>query len=383
MNPPKQQNKRKSNPVPKRKQNKPPKNGSLKNTIRTPGSIIATFSSQRSVSRPLSHYVKCRSDPFRGSGAAAIPDGSNSNFMVVDAFMVDTITAPGSSFVFQTIPTLPALGMIASLSTLVVNGNSVGPVADLQPGSTPNHQWYPMCIPTPYAISTLPGIVINDPYSAVTARMISVGYRIIYTGPATTCSGSITVTPNSMGLELVGTTTTNATTGVTLSTTKADNSLGSAIAGGTPVLNAEISINSSALTRASVTVRPEQGLYLLPTHRSTNHKVQPTVITPYAVLAGSSPTSTGASRHLLKQSNGIDFGVIWYDTDWSGFQVAFNGINSDASYRIESVLCMEYNPSVSSTFYPLTMKSSPPLSTPQLTQAQNLVEKGGVKTNEQ
>ena len=380
MNPPKQQ-KRKSNPVPKRKTQKPAKNGSLKNAIRTPGSIIATFSSQRPISRPLSHYVKCRTDPFRGSGAAAIPDGSNSNFMVIDSFMVDTITNPGSSFVFQTLSTLPALGMIASAFSLGVNGVTVSPVTNLQPAATANQQWYPICIPTPYAIASIPGTYFADPYSATTARMISVGYRIIYTGPATTCSGSITVTPNSVGLEPAGTVTTNTASGATMTTSKADNSAGTTIPGGCPILNAEVTINPTALTRASVTVRPEEGLYLLPTHRSTVHRVLPTTITSYAVLAGATPAATVAYRHLLKQANGLDIGVVWYDSDWSGFQVSFNGINSDASFRIESVVCMEYNPAVSSTFYPLTMKASPPNNTSQLNQAQTLVEKEGVKTN--
>jgi hypothetical protein len=51
-------------------------------------------------------------------------------------------------------------------------------------------------------------------------------------------------------------------------------------------------------------------------------------------------------------------GLITFDNAWTGFQIVFNNLNSDASYRIESVVCLEFNPAVGTAFYNVTKAAS-------------------------
>jgi hypothetical protein len=348
-------------PKPKRRAPNKPANG-LKTVVRTPGSIIRTLQKTPKLSPNLSHYVTCRTNPFHGHGGSAIPDGKNSNFVVTDTFSVNNFspTAAGQTIVIQTLNALPALSMIGSTTNFIVDGVTVTALGAYQPSASTaaNSSWYPTSMPPPMVGTAVLGANFMDPYNAATARMISVGYRLIYTGPATTCSGAITVTPNPIAWGQTATSATGnfqikppLTTGTPIAT---------ALPAGTVLIDCDITINPTAMTRATKTFRPEQGVYVVPTHRSTNYAMQPTYVCPLAPVPNLN-LSTGAVdiTTLLRVYGGGNPGIVWFDNDWTTYSIVLTGLNADASFRLETVLCMEYNPAISSAFYPLSIKQSP------------------------
>lgn len=346
----------------------------LHNAVRTPGTIIRHFAmAPKGKQAPLSHYVQCRSDPFNGHGGSAIPDGQNSNFVVSDSFSINNISpsAAGQTIVIQTLNCLPALAMIGSLSNFTVDSQLVTALSSFVPSTTATTTWYPLSIPPSYAGIGSPGSTFADPYNSTTARMISLGYRLIYTGPATTCAGVITVTPNPVswtpgGISAIG----------SLGIVDANSAgvAGAALTAGIPFLSGDFTINPTALTRASTTFRPEQGCYIVAPHKSTVYKNQQTYPNPFAPIGGFN-TAIGATNMpcLLRQNPTVNPGIVWFDNDWQTFQIVISGVNADASYRLETVCCMEYNPAVSSVFYPLTIKSTV-MKTSELVAAEKAVQ---------
>lgn len=331
----------------------------LKNVVRTPGTIIRTLQTVNNHQDSLAPYVVCRTNPFHGHGGSAIPDGKNSNFVVTDTFSVNNFTpsAAGQTIIIQTLNALPALAMIGSTQNFTIDGTLVTALSSLQPSSASNTSYYPCCIPPPLVGQALLGAGFNDPYNSTTARMISCGYRLIYTGPATTCAGSITVTPNPIGW---GQLATQASGGFTISIPTIAGVAGANLAAGAQLIDCDITINTTSITRASKTFRPEQGVYVVPTHRSSDFKMNPTLVCSVAPVANLT-TATGAATvsSMFRPAGGVNPGIVWFDNDWTTYSIVIQGMNSDASFRLESVVCMEYNPAITSAFYPLSIKASP------------------------
>lgn len=344
--------------APRKNQSK--QKASLRNVVRTPGTIIRALQTTSRAPSGLPHYVMCRTNPFHGHGGSAIPDGKNSNFVVTDTFAVNNFTpsAAGQTIIIQTLNAFPALAMIGSTANFTVDGTLVTGLGALQPVATAaNTSYYPVCIPPPLVGTGAVGSAFADPYNSTTARMISCGFRLIYTGPATTCAGSITVTPNPVGW---GQTATSATGAFGISSPTIAGAAGAVATAGAQIIDCDITISTTALTRASKTFRPEQGVYIVPTHRSTDFKMNPTLVCALAPTANLN-TATGAVNvsSLLRPAGGVNPGIIWYDNDWTTYSIVIHGMNSDASFRLESVACMEYNPAITSAFYPLSVKASP------------------------
>jgi hypothetical protein len=347
----------------------------LSGAKRTPDSIIEKLSGGLSaMSVKQRHpYLHCRSDPFGASGRSHIPDGSNDQFVVVDAYSVDNVamSQAQSTFYIQTTTTLPSMAMIfgAPSTNITVNGTAITPPASVQPdGNVVASARYPICMPAAYNLGIQPGNNINDPYSATKARLVSRGYRIIYTGPVNTCSGAITVTPNDYALAMGELTTSAAATPAagtfSLNVNGATNAVSSTCAVGSMFLSTDLSIATNAMTRATRTFRPEEGLYLIPKHRSADFKISPVTNVPFGVVVGFSASTASAKPYTnLLMSNGTYAGgVIWFDNDWDDYLIQFSGINSDATFRIECITCIEYNPSASSNVAPMAqsaVKSEP------------------------
>lgn len=350
----------------------------LPNVTRTPGTIIRNLSLKTAVAKPLPHYVVCRSNPFAGHGGSAIPDGKNSNFVVTDTFSVTNFspTAAGQTIIVQTTNCLPALAMIGSRTNFIVDGTTVTALTSLQPNaSTSGTTFYPACVPPPLVGQGGIGTQFSDPYNSTTARAISMGFRLIYTGPATTCAGVVTVTPNPIGF---GQTITTVSGGLGIVPVSAAGAAGTSIAASVTGICMDMTINETSLTRASATYRPEQGLYVVAQHKTADFKLQPTYGSALVPLANAN-TAIGAGNlcSLFRTVGSTTPGVIWFDNDWMTYQIAISGMNADATYRLESVLCMEYSPAITSAFYPLSIKMSPN-DVKLIAQAQAIVDKAAL-----
>jgi hypothetical protein len=351
--PPKQQPKKKSN-KPRVKNAKP----TLSAARRTPNSIITTL--HQPTRRPTGHskYVLCRAFPFAAPGGDGHPDGGNSNYVVSDSFAVCNFSASasGQTVVLQTLPSLPFMGILKSSQSLTVDTNAVtGGTVGLD--GTLLGSWTPVLSPNVFTGSITPGTAYTDPWQSTGIRFVTLGYRIVYTGPATTCAGSITVTPNSPTVELFGTTSAAGVTVKAVTNTLVDNG---AYPNNTPLLLMECVINPSAMTRSSRTYRPEQGVTLIPQHRTTNFSIQPTPLTPCALIANKNvAVNESIYSAVINVAPARREGVICFDNAWSGYQVVFNNLNADASYRIEAVICLEFNPAVGTPFFNTSKDKSP------------------------
>lgn len=329
------------------------------NKVRTLGTVVHSLAAKSPTLKYSNPYVHCRRSPFTGRGGAAIPDGGNSNFVVNDTFAIDTISVStaGASFIIQTTPTLPSLAMVASLGPLTVNGTSITANGQWQPASDAlGKQWTPIAIPSSFIGAYTPGTNTLDPWNSTSWRFIAIGYRIIYTGPVVTCAGSIVVTPNNVSYA-PGTMST-AAGAVLRATSNTNTDLGAYLAS-TPLLQMDITSNPVAFNRASRTFRPEEQIMLLAQHSGTNFDSKPTPGVSYGVVSSNSVASNVpiSAYNILRQVG--NNGVIVWDNAWSGYQIAFSGLNADASFRFETVVCFEVNPSISSPFYAMTIKESP------------------------
>lgn len=337
-------------------------------TARTPSSVIGNLGAPRARSSVANNYMLSRLNPFESRGSVTIPDGQNTNFLSTDMMLNDTIVPGGTGFVIQTLPCLPAAAMIAPLtgSTLTVNGVAVTAPSSLSLTDAVGFGCYPLSVPPQYKIGAgfSPGVAQDDIYYATKARAVAYGYRLIYTGPAQTCAGAIVVTPNDVSFSELGNTTDNtgAAGKISLAISRPDN-LATGVTSapiGCPILLTDLRLSSTAITRDSMTFRPEQGVVIVPRHHSSNYGIKPVVDVPFGVVAESALTTSSYTMLMQDRQTGPGYcgGIIFYDNDWESFQISVTGINSDATYRWETVILMEYGPSLSSAFQPFTQKTS-------------------------
>lgn len=329
-------------------------------------------------------FMLCRLNPFLSNGGVPIPDAGNSNFMVIDLMAYNDITTgTAGNFYIQTIPCLPtmALGtcLSATTSTFTVDGIAFnGQTGDIFFDSTKSDgAWVPLASPLTYSPTQgagsvfVPGVTTGDAFSSTKARLISVGYRLFYTGPATAAQGVITVTPSACGFSVGGVTTFNSTTSppagsISVAVNIANNTRSSGVYVniGTPILQMDCDVSSNIVSPRSRMYRPEQGCLVIPQHKSKDYKIQPTTDTPYCILTGA-PTSSSAAlaftNNILSNSTAgtpMGGGVVWFDQDWESFLIAVTGAGSGATYRLETIGCFEFTPSGNSAFSLLTRGKS-------------------------
>lgn len=389
----------------KTKQNKrnsaKPKANARNSFTRTPTARTTSSVEQmlRRAIRPaaasMSSYVHCRADPFSSDGKGMIPDGGNNNFVVMDMRQADYIEMNGeTTFAIQTLPTLPCSALISVGPLARVNGATAGVGAQdfncLNPGNMPLSIMPQFKASSPNSFATLDtqssGVVpgssappgsANNPFSAVSGRMVAIGYRLTYTGPANTCSGTIQVTPAELSVSEMG---LGANANYILKLNDSNNSEFTWTKG-VPAINVAIGQPSpfdTSTTRDSVFVRPEQGLYILPKHKTSvfrNRSFNSTVSAMFFnadAAATTVPTFFNAiSANSSSASHTISYGggVLWYDDDWTSLRVVGHGLNTNASFRWDTIWCFEFNPVPGSAFSNFTIRQSP-LKTKEVTKSQ-------------
>jgi hypothetical protein len=353
------------------------------NKIRTTNSIINKLARNVNHTNSGNSYLKCRLNPFAGNGGMGIPDGGNTNYIVSDTYSFDTINCSANStdFVIQTLPCLPTMAAIipttVGSTTFKVNNQIVKPPVGISPvGTLASNSWYPLSICPPYLTTTttsIPGLVTQDPWNSTKARLISVGYKLIYTGPVNTCAGVVTVTPNDVAFAPAGVTsagsTSSPTSGVLLNINQPSQAVLDTAGTGTTVLTMDCKNSTSTMTRESISFRPETSIIITPRHRTNDFKLLPTSQSTYGIVAnvgltGGQPTVSNYYNYLTFNgtsttgTGNYGGGIIWYDNDWESLQIVVSNCNNEASFRWETVYCFEYNPSLNSPFAPLTLKKA-------------------------
>jgi hypothetical protein len=313
---------------------------------------------------PGMDYIKCRFDPFNAPGSHGIPDGAGGKRILQDHRMYADLTIGSSgSMLIKALPTLPYAGAVKLTTTdtsAKINGTTIN--ANSSPG-TFNYSWIPILSPTEWIAWTTSNIVppgasrpaeILNPYAASRARIVTMALRLTYTGAASTAQGLVTIQSDRFMLQESATINQEAltmnnwnnTTDITLPTDL--------------VMERRFDTSTSitSLKPGAVTFRPEQTIYMLMKHASNDYKWCPMYATP-VVLRDSSTQNTWFCGGINPGSSSQAYcGICMIDPEWESADVIITGAAPGATYRLECVQCVEYEPMSSSGLY--TFAKDPP-----------------------
>jgi len=317
-------------------------------------------------------YVQCRVNPGMGMKSQGIPDGSNTNYVVVDHFTIDTIeqntTRP---WVIQTLTSLPMLacvtpyGSTTNTNDISVNGTTYGSNSENVSGTGQLAGVYPLSVPTPYSAAPIAGAYYQDPYRSTTARMVAVAYKLKYTGQPIAAQGTYTVTPNTWAYNVEGVASGGSLSavGTEVSVTHPDDQTNlTAVRGGVSILSVDGTNDLTAFTVDSKNCRLDHDLWILPRHHSDNFKMVPTRPYTYPVVFQDTNVTDSSQENLFSGRSTGDVncsGVIWYDNDWANFQIVVSGAAAGSTFTWETFACFEYTLGSSSVYTPLAIKQSP------------------------
>lgn len=337
----------------------------------------------------LSAYVKCRMNPFGGYGTQGIPDGANSDYVISDFYATDTITTlTQAGFKIQTLSTLPITACVKGLGAAAVNDLQVNSLNYDNPsvaGITGDGGYFPLGIPSVWKGSWnfLPGASPQDNLGSAKIRLVGVGYCLTYTGKASDCAGVAVITPNDWALSPTGIETNLDSPALvagdlTVNVIDSTGLAGSYVDRHTGLIQATGSSDPNMFTKDSVVHRLDRKLYILPRHTTADFKIIPVSSTCSAIgpLNGDLSSSAAINHMNLFASNGPastqNSSIFWYDNDWRNFQVVVTGMGTGATYRWDTVFCVEVNPKGSSVMANFAKKVSP-MATAEIKLANSLV----------
>jgi hypothetical protein len=320
----------------------------------------------------MSDYMHCRMDPYTSKGQTAIPDGRNNKFVVVDHFVADNIVCEGTSgFSIATFPFLPyTAGIIGNggpgLTNIAING-----VTFINPNFGGNGL-YPIGVPkewNEWILTAGLGSPQNDPYQSTGARIVSVTRRLIYTSPAQTATGIISVTPQKISVvqnQLINSITPGTGVYGTLTDPTGAGVFTPGI--GTSIAAVDYSFNTAAFTappfdRSTVTTRVENGVLVIGKHLGEIHKINPVFDNVAMPNANSGAAyNTQVVGMFTTSTPGVTNGggIVWHDDEWESQVISVAGVINGATFRFETIVCMEYTVAINSPVFGFSRSSTKP-----------------------
>jgi hypothetical protein len=336
-------------------------------------------------------FIHCRLNPFESSNGVGLNDGSLMAKIVYDSKIYADISSIESTVSILILPWMPACAGISGVCT-VAQGNQTSTSIGLV-NNTLTYAWYPILMQGAQnnGAIQIPEAESSPPIQAGKARLLTQGYRLIYTGPANTCSGLITVSSSSANIVQVLSETNTSGLGSAanpyssfilqpqIASTLSSFTAPTAIAGtsmplGTnmPVVN--VAANFANYSPETVTYRPEVGCSGVLRHATRNYEFNPIselnqcpiqTATQLTTTFGSTPyvynpaffTTLNATAQTNQAMPNCDVGnfsiIYWWDNDWQPVSIQISGASSTATYRLEVVQCFEFIPEINSAFRPL------------------------------
>jgi hypothetical protein len=354
------------------------------NSARTTNSVETALRSLTLTAKPSNKptpehlmWSTCRLNPWKGGNGALLPDQSGDPRLVNDFYSYTDISLPAAApttFNLFTVPFLPynALFLPATSGAAITlsgsNNSSSGPGAGGARSLTYTTGASNLPVPINFTksagtqyYSDRPGIVSPNNYiTADKARVSTMGWRLLYTGPANSCQGVVTVTSSpiknddivakQVGRIQLGS-ATNTPQAILDCTTTAFKIMPLNL----PVYNAQ--------GKDQVIGRPEQGLKGLVRHSGANYlwkemHEQPILLTQdnaganqiSGTLQGTVATSQDGAGVFQPNLSTVDYGSINFsDDEWDStvIQVA----NATGSFRFETWMCVEYIPTPETAVY--------------------------------
>jgi hypothetical protein len=308
-------------------------------------------------------YVQARLSCCVPRSLPRVPDGNPTKALRMCFYAIDRLSFTGSgpqtaNLLFN--PWLPCPGMVISPSSdsIVLNGFTL----PLNPGLIGAGFGMPAKFAGLPKTYTAPGSTSNafDVYSASTIRIVAQTHAIRYTGPVNTCSGVVRAWEAESSLTEGGEVTTYSATSTQPTTGVSGQVFGTgtlwtrSVPIGTQILLFDGS-GSTTVPASAVSARPEQGMTLRLPHKTDVYKFVPVANVPPLVSPATSMSSTTAVNlyDLFFETTTNLPNIFAYDNDWTGMCVLLDNVNADASFSIETCVCVEIVPSNASAFYPL------------------------------
>lgn len=365
----------KPRPQRRRRNRKPKSTMQPTGTPRTPGTIIKTLG-KKSPSKVNSPWVEQRLSALPTSSHCPIPDGRARSVICRCLYKVDRLTFTGlipPTVQVSLAPFLPAPILVNGQACLL-NGNTVPNAGRTYAGGGIAANWA-----INNTIGSLPGSALNSDYGKI--RITSIGCRIRYTGPVTTCAGLIRVYPNPV--TVLNTSETTATTVAPL-TPIAGSYLGTYNSAGTLVNVGPIGSMATLVEGLSFQTptskvqcyRPEEGVIARCIHSGPYNYVDSATNT--SALTFSPPQGNPVAYVNMYADQGTYGGaIIATDDSWTPVTISLENVNVDASYSIETCVCLEAQSKPTSPLYDLTT-DYPVVDMAALNLAENVISKQGV-----
>lgn len=347
---------------PARKRNRRRRTNALSNnnkqsTFRTTDNVQRSLAQRNNVSKPITtvnrriatildmDYLRCRLDPLNHSGGNGLNDGSASKKVVFDCrtFGDFTVDAASQQFIIKIVPWMPYPALIKTGSGATPNGFTVNGTNYAAGDSDMSARWIPLCV-TQNAGSVAPAFTPLIPFAGGTYRLISMAWKLIYTGSAASCSGILTVkespiTVNSRGLNISTQTLQQYGGGVPVATYGVNS---------VPIATVTSTTAIATLTTDTHECRPEVGCTGVLRHINniySSHAIKNVTELP---VAYNNDGTTGAPSFIAAPAATTSYGSIcFYDNDYTPIEIS--GRSVSGSFRLELVQCFEVVPAISST----------------------------------
>jgi hypothetical protein len=271
----------------------------------------------------------CRLNPFSGGGAL-YPDGGQTRRIVLDFRTFANISGlDGGQYSLLLVPSLPSPLWIKSVSDCTV-ANALGSYT--YDSSLSGGRYSALALQPEYA-DEWPGGVIN-PYKAASARITSMGMRMVYTGQIQNCAGTIYAS-------------SNPATVVSRGPINVDMRIRSALDGTEHTIAANDSngvrlCNIPSFPRSapgSTMAHAAAGFSGIAKMNDPDLPFRPTSEEASILLADD---MAGTQVSPLCSSQGHKGGVDFWDDSWDPIALQINGSTAGTSYAIEIAVCVEY-----------------------------------------
>jgi len=319
-------------------------------------------------------WSSCRLTPWAASKGALLPDGSGDPRLVMDLYSYTDIYTTGTGFMITTIPALPYTALFKSTSGKVTLGGSniqtttastSGGMYAITYESTTTDSWVPIAATKAASATAYEDTFYGSAKSYVSAdkaRITSQGWRIMYTGPANSCSGTVTVSSSPVRTDAIVPKNKGK-----MNQMSATNVVGRSLdCGVTPLRVLPVRINDviNHSGKDTITARPEVGLHGVVRHQTPVYNWVEVQEQPIAMINATSgknvlsddmtataSTVMDSSDKFTLASTVINGTLNFWDDSWDAVTINVAGLQSGSSFRFEMWTCVEYVPVTNSSHY--------------------------------
>lgn len=312
---------------------------------RTRATVDSAISTKYGLDDYNNPYVNCRFAPYVNTGAkAAIPDGNGRHVIVRDYKTVYDLVTTATGGEMRVAPIFPyPVGFWSTDGTMSVNGTAIGAYTAI--GSYDGTTFrLPVATVMTNNLAAAGLGQTTDTRAVARARLITVGYRMFYTGSASNASGLIQADEYSMSLEQSDLVNANAIEILGRGGVANYNQF----AGGVGQLTYDTQgFGQTTQTSDTITLRPEEGIkgVLRKVVSHANHSFQPWYDNGIALINATAIETAPTSIFTVGT---IPAGMVYGSSSYPGALVvdpAFAETNikiiGAGSYRLEIFLCME------------------------------------------